>query len=346
MKINFDEMYNALIHKDSSYEGLFFVGVKTTGIFCRPTCTAKKPKKENVEFFSSSNEAILHGYRPCKVCHPLEQLGSTPDYIKILLDKLQNNPDEKIKDYDLVKMDIEPNKVRRWFKANHGITFQGYQRMLRINGAFHQLINGDKVINSAFDNGYNSLSGFTSAFKNIIGDSPSNTTHNNIINITRFTTPLGPMVACATNKGICLLEFTERRMLETEFKDLKKRLNAEIIYGENQHFEILQKQVAEYFEGKRKKFDLPLDTPGTEFQNIVWGQLQTIPYGETRSYKKQAIAVNNPKAIRAVAKANGMNRIAIIIPCHRVIGEDGKLVGYAGGLWRKQWLLDFEKENM
>ena len=127
---------------------------------------------------------------------------------------------------------------------------------------------------------------------------------------------------------------------------MKKRLNAEIIYGENQHFEILQKQVAEYFEGKRKKFDLPLDTPGTEFQNIVWGQLQTIPYGETRSYKKQAIAVNNPKAIRAVAKANGMNRIAIIIPCHRVIGEDGKLVGYAGGLWRKQWLLDFEKENM
>ncbi len=345
MKINFDEMYNALIHKDSSYEGLFFVGVKTTGIFCRPTCTAKKPKKENVEFFSSSNEAILHGYRPCKVCHPLEQLGSTPDYIKILLDKLQNNPDEKIKDYDLVKMDIEPNKVRRWFKANHGITFQGYQRMLRINGAFHQLANGDKVINSAFDSGYNSLSGFTSAYKSMIGDSPSNTTDNNIINIIRFTTPLGPMIACATSKGICLLEFTERRMLENEFKDLKKRLKAEIIYGENPHFETLQVQIKEYFEGKRKEFDLPLDTPGTEFQNTVWEQLQTIPYGETRSYKKQAIAVNNPKAVRAVAKANGMNRIAIIIPCHRVIGEDGKLVGYAGGLWRKQWLLDFEKEN-
>ena len=345
MKINFDEMYNALIHKDSSYEGLFFVGVKTTGIFCRPTCTAKKPKKENVEFFSSSNEAILHGYRPCKVCHPLEQLGSTPDYIKTLLDKLQNNPDEKIKDYDLVKMDIEPNKVRRWFKANHGITFQGYQRMLRINGAFHQLVNGDKVINSAFDSGYNSLSGFTSAFKNMIGDSPSNTTDTNIINIIRFTTPLGPMIACATSKGICLLEFTERRMLENEFKDLKKRLKAEIIYGDNPHFETLQAQIKEYFEGKRKEFDLPLDTPGTEFQNTVWKQLQTIPYGETRSYKRQAIAVNNPKAVRAVAKANGMNRIAIIIPCHRVIGEDGKLVGYAGGLWRKQWLLDFEKEN-
>lgn len=346
MKLKFDEMYNALIHKDSTYEGSFIVGVKTTGIFCRPTCTAKKPKKENVEFFSSTNEAILHGYRPCKVCHPLEYLGSTPEYIKILLDKLQTNQDEKIKDYDLVKMNIEPNKVRRWFKTNHGITFQGYQRMLRINGAFHQLVNGDKVINSAFDNGYNSLSGFTSAFKNIIGDSPSNTTHTNIINITRFTTPLGPMVACATSKGICLLEFTERRMLETEFKDLKKRLNAEIIYGENQYFEILQKQIAEYFDGKRKVFDLPLDTPGTEFQNLVWEQLQTIPYGETRSYKKQAVAVNNPKAVRAVAKANGMNRIAIIIPCHRVIGEDGKLVGYAGGLWRKQWLLDFEKENM
>ena len=345
MKINFDEMYNALIHKDSSYEGLFFVGVKTTGIFCRPTCTAKKPKKENVEFFSSSNEAILHGYRPCKVCHPLEQLGSTPDYIKILLDKLQNNPDEKIKDYDLVKMDIEPNKVRRWFKANHGITFQGYQRMLRINGAFHQLANGDKVINSAFDSGYNSLSGFSHAFKNATGSTPSDSAEINIINIMRFTTPLGPMTACATEKGIYLLEFSDRKNLNDELEYLKKTLHAKIIFGQNQYLDMLKEQIDEYFSGTRKIFDLPLHTPGTDFQNLVWKKLIDIPYGEHRSYKDQALAINKPKAVRAVGKANGSNRIAIIIPCHRIIGESGKLTGYAGGLWRKQWLLDFERKN-
>jgi AraC family transcriptional regulator of adaptative response/methylated-DNA-[protein]-cysteine methyltransferase len=153
------------------------------------------------------------------------------------------------------------------------------------------------------------------------------------------------MFACASTKGICLLDFTDRRMLETEFKDLCKRLNAVILPGENPHLDHVQSEIQEYFSGKRKKFTVPLHTPGTEFQESVWRILQEIPYGEMRSYKQQAILIGNPKAIRAVASANGHNRIGIIIPCHRVIGSDGSLTGYGGGLHRKKWLLDFEKAN-
>jgi len=157
--------------------------------------------------------------------------------------------------------------------------------------------------------------------------------------------PLGPMFVCATDKGICLLEFNNRIRLEAEFKDLQKRLNAEILAGENEFIKQAKKEVAEYFEGKRKIFDVPLHTPGTDFQNLVWNCLQKIEYGTTTTYQKQAEKINNPKAIRAVASANGYNRISIIIPCHRVIGKDGKMTGYGGGLERKKWLINHEKEN-
>ena len=154
------------------------------------------------------------------------------------------------------------------------------------------------------------------------------------------------MIACATDDGILLVEFTDRRMLESELKDLKIRLKANIIYGFNKHFAALEKQMTEYFEGTRKNFDLPLLTPGSEFQNLVWKQLEKIPYGETRTYKGMAIDLGNKNAVRAVARANGMNRIAIIIPCHRVIGEDGSMTGYSGGISRKKWLIDFERGNL
>ncbi|MGB5849234.1 MAG: methylated-DNA--[protein]-cysteine S-methyltransferase, partial [Ignavibacteriaceae bacterium] len=146
----------------------------------------------------------------------------------------------------------------------------------------------------------------------------------------------------ATDEGICLLEFVDRRMLETQIKRLKKNLSSEFVPGNNKYFDELSHQLREYFDGERKVFDVPLYIPGTGFQLQVWKELQKIPYGKTRSYKEQAMAINNPKAIRAVARANGDNRIAIIIPCHRVIGNSGELVGYGGGIWRKQYLLKLE----
>jgi len=176
----------------------------------------------------------------------------------------------------------------------------------------------------------------------IINDKILFTDGATVILLQVLETPLGNMLACATDKGICLLEFIDRRAFVTELKDLKRLLRATIEPGTNKHLQNVEKQLDEYFLGKRKKFDLPLITPGTEFQNKVWEKLLDIPYGETRSYKQQSIAVGNLGAIRAVGTANGANRIAIIIPCHRVIGEDGSLTGYGGGLKRKRWLLDFE----
>ena len=166
-----------------------------------------------------------------------------------------------------------------------------------------------------------------------------------IINMTEFSTPLGPMLAGATSMGVCLLEFTNRIRLEKEFSELQRLLNATMQPGRNQHLDQLESELNEYFEGKRKSFSVPLHTPGNEFAQSVWKTLQEIPYGKTCSYKEQAEMMNNPKAIRAIASTNGRNRLAIIIPCHRVIGSDGNMTGYAAGIDKKKWLLKFEREN-
>ena len=150
------------------------------------------------------------------------------------------------------------------------------------------------------------------------------------------------MVACASEQGLCLLEFDDNRRIARELNDLEKRLAAEVVDGANPHLDHLQVELEKYFAGRLKTFTVPLHTPGTPFQEAVWKILRTIPYGETRSYKQQAVALGNPKAVRAVAAANGQNRVSIVIPCHRVIGADGSLTGYGGGLDRKKWLLDHE----
>lgn len=346
MNLSDETAYKALTSKDPQYEGLFFAAIKTTGIFCRPTCRARKPKKENVEFFQTAKEAMANGYRPCKICHPLEYPGETLQEIKSILQEIEQNPGSKITDYGLTVRGIEPSKVRRWFLKNHGMTFQAYQRMLRINIALRNIKKGDKVIEAAFDSGYESLSGFQHTFKKTTSKNPSEGKKGNVLSFERFSTPLGPMIAIGDDEGIYLLEFAERRMLETELKQLEKYFNASILPGTNKSIKELKKQLNEYFEGKRRQFDVPLRTFGTEFQKKAWNALLKIPYGKTRSYKMQAEIIGHPKAVRAVGTANGCNRIAIVIPCHRVIGENGKLTGYGGGLWRKQWLLNHEMNTL
>jgi AraC family transcriptional regulator of adaptative response/methylated-DNA-[protein]-cysteine methyltransferase len=166
-----------------------------------------------------------------------------------------------------------------------------------------------------------------------------------MITIAKIETALGIMIAGAVNEGICLLEFSDRRMLKAEYRDLARYFETTLEEGESRHFKTLLTQLKEYFEGSRKEFSLPLVTPGTDFQQAVWKELINIPYGTTRTYLEQSVALGKPGSIRAVANANGMNRIAIIIPCHRVIGSDGSLTGYGGGLERKRWLLDHEKKH-
>ena len=343
MQLSADIMYQASFNKNPDFEGVFWMGVKTTGIFCRPTCTARKPKSENVEFFQNTKDAILKGYRPCKVCKPLENPNETPEYIQEILEELRENPALKFKDFDLVQRGVEPATVRRWFQKNHGMTFQAFQRMFRLNTAFKKIQQGDNIMETAYNSGFESLSGFNESFKTIFGVSPKNSKTQKIIDLKRIETPIGTMYAAATAEGICMLEFTDRKMLETEFKDLAKSLNAIIIQGENPHFIPLEKELAEYFLGKRTEFTVPLSPVGTDFQKSVWKILMKIPYGETWNYKKQSEVLGDAKKVRAVANANGMNEISILIPCHRVIGSNGTLTGYGGGIWRKQKLLELEK---
>ena len=343
--LSFEEKYAALVRKDSSFEGVFTAAVKTTGIFCRPTCTARKPKPKNVVFFNSPSEALANGYRACKVCKPLEPEGILPNLIQKILHDLAKNPDLRIKDADLKQRGIDPNWIRRWFKKHHGITFHAYQRMLRINFTHKQLAIGQTVTRTAFDAGFESLSGFNESYLSIFGKTPTNARNKSVINAIRFTTPLGPMFGYATDQGVCLVEFANRKTLKQESKDLCRLLSAVILPGTNPHLEQLQSEIAEYFAGKRKKFNVHLHYPGTEFQKSVWSSLAEIQFGETSSYKQLALEINRPRAVRAVGAANGQNRISILVPCHRVIGTNGNLTGYGGGIARKKWLLDFEKNQ-
>ena len=340
-----DVLYTALLNKDSSFEGVFYVGVKTTGIFCRPTCTARKPRKENCTFFRTSKEALQYGFRPCKVCEPLRMNGDYPEQVKDIIRQISIDPSLRLKAADLRKRGIQPEKLSRWFKKNMSMTFVAYQKSIRIGNAYGRIRLGEDVTGAAFNSGYESLSGFTDSFKKQTGFTPGESKHRKVIATTRIPTPLGPMLACAVDEGICLLEFVDRPMLETQLKRIERRLHGKTMPGINPHFELLSKQLAEYFEGKRKQFTIPLVLNGTLFQEKIWSILQGIPFGSIRTYQQQAEFSGNKKALRAVAKANGDNRIAILVPCHRVIGSNGKLTGYGGGLWRKQYLLDLEKTN-
>ena len=345
-KKKIETYYNALIARKESFVGIFYVGVKTTSVFCIAICRARKPKIQNVEFFTSFKEALDHGYRPCKICRPTENANEAPQQVESAIRLVKENPKEKITDSHLRQLDISPEVVRRWFKQHYKMTFHAYQRMYRINNAFLELKEGKKATNTAFQSGYESLSGFGYTYKKILGKSPAKSSDQNVILINRVTTPLGPMFICATNEGVCLLEFVDRKMLETELKDIQKLLKATIIAGENKHIKKMKKELTEYFDGSRKYFDVALDSPGTAFQKSAWNALHEIPYGQTATYGEQAAKINKPTATRAVATANGMNRISIVIPCHRVIGKNGQLTGYGGGLERKRWLLDHERNNL
>ena len=338
------EMLKAVYGKDKSYEGIFFVAVKSTNIFCRPVCTARKPLEKNMVFYSSAREALFAGYRPCKKCRPLELSGSHPDWVKKLLESIEQSAEKRIRDGELRSMGIQPEKARRYFLKNYGITFHAYQRSRRLAAALMKIREGGRLDDVILGNGYESHSGFRDAFGKVFNKPPGKSHSTEMIVTSIYQTALGPMILGATTEGLCLAEFTDRRMLEFQLKTLNKRLEAPIIPGDNRHIEKAKQELKEYFKGSLKKFNVPLVYPGTEFQRKVWKELMKIPYGKTISYIQLAEIIGLKGASRAVGTANGMNRIGIIIPCHRVINKNGRLGGYGGGVWRKQKLIDIESK--
>jgi AraC family transcriptional regulator of adaptative response/methylated-DNA-[protein]-cysteine methyltransferase len=338
------EMRRAYLERDAAFNGLFYLGVRTTGIFCRPTCPARKPHPKNVEYFATANEAVAAGYRPCKRCHPLE-LDDEPEWARRLIDEIEVKPSAHISEGDLASRGVDPATVRRYFQRHYGMTFQAYSRSRRLTSALHHIRQGLPLDSAVFESGYDSHSGFRSAFVHTFGNTPRGSRGADCIFLSWLKSPLGPMVAGATNEGVCLLEFTDRRMLETELATLQKLFNTFAVPGTNGHLRQLDIELKAYFAGTLRTFSVPLVTPGPDFQQCVWNELRRIPYGQTRSYEELAIAVGLPRGQRAVGRANGMNRIAIVIPCHRVVRKDGHLGGYGGGLRRKQFLLALEIKN-
>jgi AraC family transcriptional regulator of adaptative response/methylated-DNA-[protein]-cysteine methyltransferase len=338
-----DEMFDAVLRRDTSFDGIFITAVRTTGIFCRPGCPARTPLREHVEFFPSVREALAAGYRPCRRCRPMEPAGQTPEWLAPLLADLDREPARRWTDGELRARGLDPVRLRRWFLTTHGITFHAYARTRRLGVALGRLRDGADLIDTALDHGFESLSGFRDAFARVFGVAPGRGRETVQAATLRLATPLGPMVAAAVDQGVCLLEFADRRMLTTQFLRLRQRLGCIFAPGRNEHLARLEDELARYFAGTLTRFTVPLVRAGSEFQSAVWGELERIPCGETRSYEAIARALGRPKAVRAVGRANGDNRLAIVIPCHRVVRADGSLCGYGGGVWRKRWLLDHER---
>lgn len=353
-----DEMWDAFRRRDSSYVGIFWICVRTTGIYCRVGCPARLPKRENVDFVASSIDAQRLGYRPCKRCQPElaaapgdARLGPEPGWARALRLEVEAQPFRRVGDSDLRARGIEPARARRWFKARFGVSFHGYQRALRLGAALQSLRSGEAISHCAFDAGFESESGFRDAWQRVFGRPPSQVrAASSTLVTTRFMTPLGAMIAIvATSRdgegqgdGIVLCDFLDRRGLEAQLSVVRKRHGTAIVPGRHPLLEALERELGEYFEGRREVFGLPLAPIATPFEERVWTALRDLPYGTTTSYGALAEHLGRTGASRAVGRANGANRIAILIPCHRVVGADGRLTGYGGGLWRKQRLLELE----
>jgi AraC family transcriptional regulator of adaptative response/methylated-DNA-[protein]-cysteine methyltransferase len=340
-----DLMYRALVRHDASYEGIFFVGVTSTGIFCRPTCRVRTPMRKNVEFFASARDALHAGFRPCRRCRPLDHGHKPPALVEKLLVAVEEDPSRRLRDADLEQRGIDPSTARRAFMRYCGMTFHAYHRARRMGLALAGVRKGTSMLDLQLDHGFESPSGFRTAFKDLLGTAPSRAADLDCLYARWLETPLGPMLALADDRGLALLEFVDRRGLERELQSLQRKLKRAILPGENAHLAQIERELAAYFSGRSLVFETSFVLSGSPFQRAVWNALTAIPPGTTRSYAEIAAAVSEPKAVRAVGRANGDNKLCIIVPCHRVIGADGTLTGYGGGLWRKQWLLDHERTH-
>lgn len=337
------EYYRALLEKDSRYDGLFYVGVKTTGVFCRPTCPARKPKFEHCEFFINAQEALLAAFRPCKRCRPLSHPQDVSPIVQQLVEAVEAHPEKRWSDADFAALSIHASTARRQFQQRFGMTFVAYARARRIGLAMEEIRSGRPVIDAQLSAGYDSSSGFRDAFARIMGAAPAVLAADmRLLKALWIDTPLGPMIAVGDDDALYLLEFVDRRGLEREIERLRQRTQAAIVPGTTAPLTSIKKELCSYFEGQLTSFQTPIQPLGTLFEQRVWKTLGTIPLGGTRSYGEIARILGQPTAFRAVARANGANTIALVIPCHRVINASGDLGGYGGGVSRKEWLLRHE----
>lgn len=338
-----DALYAALIARDAAFEGRAFVGVTSTGVFCRLTCPARKPKRENCVFFDQIGACLSAGFRPCLRCHPMAPAAEADPSIARLLAALKEAPEKRWSEGDVIAMGFDLSTIRRAFKRHFGMTFLEMARLSRVRHATAVLPEGGKVIEAQMAARYDSPSAFRARFAQIMGLAPGKFVRDALLRADWIDTRLGVMIAVSDARHLYLLEFVERKALPGELRRLYAYAKGSLGFGRFEPIDQVAEELRDFLDLKRAKFDVPLAPLGTPFTQDVWSALREIPAGEVRSYSDVARAMGRPETTRAVARANGANPIAVVIPCHRVLGADGALTGYGGGLWRKQALIDLER---
>lgn len=338
-----ETLYAALLGRDVAWDGRAWVGVSSTGVFCRLSCPARKPKFENCTFFDTMGGAIEAGYRACKRCHPMAPAAEGEPAVKALLAALEADPARRWAEGDVAAMGFDLSTVRRAFKRHFGMTFLEMARLARLRAGGAELAGGASVIEAQMEAGYASGSAFRAAFAGWTGLAPGAFVKDAVLRADWIETPMGAMVAVSSEGALHLLEFTERKALPSELAVLRRDAKGSLGFGRYGPMDQIEREISDFMAGVSADFETPLRPLGTPFTQEVWRALRDIPAGETRSYSQLARDMGRPEATRAVARANGANPIAIVIPCHRVLGADGSLTGYGGGLWRKQKLIELER---
>lgn len=333
------EIYQAFLTR-TDFPGAI-MGVRTTGVFCRPGCPARMPKFENCEFYEGPEAALRAGYRACKRCHPA---GEDHALMRAVIALVEDSDDGRVDEAALKRAGIDPSTARRKFKQRLGMSVAEYARLRRLGLAAKAIASGASVINAQLDAGFESASGFRAAYAKIFGAAPAKSQADPLF-VDWLETAEGRMVVVTDDRALYLIEFVDRVKLPRQFERLRRIHDRAIVPGTTAVTETIRQEMADYFVGKLQDFSVVIETTGTDFQGGVWNALQTIPYGQTWSYADLAVAIGNEKAVRAVASANGSNGLAIVIPCHRVIATGGGLGGYAGGIERKARLLDLERTH-
>lgn len=343
---NEDLYWDALVERNARFDGVFFYGVETTGIYCRPTCKSRRPQRQNVRFFLSTTEAEDAGFRPCKRCTPHDESTDHDRHAVIL--KACSTIDQAARPPALRTLadaaGLSPFYFQRLFKRIVGITPRQYFDEKRVGRMRDNLRQGQTITEAIYDSGFGSNSRFYSQAAEMLGMPPSvykRGAKDQHIRYSIAQSHLGWVLVAATQRGVCAIEFGESRAaLE---KRLTLRFPSAVIEEEDTQTSGWIAEVVAFLDTPSKEMDLPLDIQGTAFQRQVWQALKSIPYGSTASYAEIAVKIGRPAAVRAVAQACAANKIALAIPCHRAIRSDGSLGGYRWGAERKKKILELEQ---
>ena len=344
MNEQIDWQWRAVQARNAEFDGVFFFGVQTTGVFCRPSCSSRSPKRENVSFFVTTTDAERAGFRACLRCKPKQEFhpDAAAELVTSAFDMLKNDEITTI-DELAMRLDVSSGHLQKTFKATLGLSPKEVTDMMRIE-SFKKNVKRSDVTTSLYDSGFGSSRSLYEKAGEKLGMTPAVYKKGGKGTKIRYTivdSPHGKLMVAATERGICAVSFGDDE--ESLQRELVDEFFAADISPDADDLSTAVDAILKSLDGEKAILTLPLDLRASAFQMRVWSELRKIPYGETRTYAQVAEAVGNPKAVRAVARACATNPVALVNPCHRVIASDGKLAGYKWGIERKKELLDRER---